>query len=82
MKILLMTLPLVCAAAAVLAQDVAQPGAARADTTLEQEQVQAQVAPGREPVKDTQRQGADMRHCLELKNSQDIIRCAEPGRKP
>jgi len=80
MKTLLMTLPLVCAAAAVLAQDVAQPGAARAETTLEQ--VQAQVASGREPVKDTQRQGADMRHCLELKNSQDTLRCAEPGRKP
>ena len=29
-----------------------------------------------------QRQGADMRHCLDRKDAKAIIRCAEPGRKP
>lgn len=28
------------------------------------------------------RQGTDMRRCLNLKTSEAIIRCAEPGRKP
>jgi hypothetical protein len=78
MKILLMMLPLVCVAAGALAQDVEQQGAARAETTQEQDKVQAQAAPGKE----TQRQGADMRYCLALKSNREIIRCAEPGRKP
>ena len=78
MNILLMMLPLVCVAAGALAQNLEQQGEARAETTQKQDKAQTQVAPGKE----TQRQGADMRYCLALKSNREIIRCAEPGRKP
>lgn len=77
MKILLM-MPLMFWAAGAGAQDVGQQGAARLEPPQKQDMPGVTVAPGKE----TQRQGADMRHCLDLKNHRDIIRCAEPGRKP
>ncbi len=82
MKVVLMTLPFVCAAAGALAQEVEPQGAARAETTQALEKIQAPAVPGKETGQDTRRQGADMRHCLELKDSRGIIRCAEPGRRP
>ena len=72
-------LPLLCVAGIATAQENGQPGAARtAEPVAAQEQVQVQA----EMRKEVRRQGADMRHCLKLKDSRAIIRCAEPGRKP
>jgi hypothetical protein len=75
-----MILPLLCVAGIAMAQDMekdnrvepAEPVAARV-------QVQAQEKTTATRVK---RQGGDMRHCLDKKRTQAIIRCAEPGRKP
>lgn len=77
MKILLM-MPLMFWAAGVGAQDVVQQGAAGLETSQKQDMPGVTVAPGKEMY----RQGADMRHCLDLKNRRGIIRCTEPGRKP
>lgn len=82
MKMLLMVLPLMCAAGAALAQGSAPDGAPGVETMQEQEQPQApaQAQLATRPV--MQRQGADMRRCLQLKSNRAIIRCAERGRKP
>jgi len=77
----LMTLSLLCAAGVAMAQENRQPEAHSASEPVaaqEQLQVQERV----EARKAVRRQGADMRRCLELKDSRAIIRCAEPGRKP
>lgn len=75
MKIALMLLPLSLLAGGAFADDVmrAVPTEARP----------APAAASAEPAaKPKRRQGADMRHCLELKDNKAIIRCAESGRRP
>lgn len=57
-------------AGAALAQDAPLPAPPPAT---------AGEAPAAKPQR---RLGADMRHCLELKDNKAIIRCAEGGRKP
>lgn len=82
MKIWLITLPLLCVAGAAMAQETGPAGAdaAQAQEQLQDKaQVQAQVRDQKAKAKP--RQGADMRHCLDKKDSKAIIRCAEPGRK-
>lgn len=55
-----------------------------ADDTAPPPPVPAEQASAKAPAgaKPQRRQGADMRHCLGLKDNKAIIRCAEPGRKP
>ncbi len=69
------------AAGGAMAQEGAQPAATgAAGPAAVQEQVRVEErAKMRKAVR---RQGADMRHCLDLKRNAAIIRCAEPGRKP
>lgn len=77
----LMAVPLLCGASVAMAQEAAQPEAARAtEPAAVQEQVVVQERVTTR--KEVRRQGADMRHCLDRKDSKAIIRCAEPGRKP
>lgn len=75
MKSWLMTLPLLCMAGVAMARE-AGPAETAPAQTQEQAQVQEQAKP-----KAKQRQGPDMRHCLDKKDNKSIIRCAEPGRK-
>ena len=86
MKILLMLLPLLCAAGVAMGQGVEPEVAVAPDEaqTPDKNQVQRRV-----DVRDSHdrhmgnlRQGRDMRRCLNLKTNEAIIRCAEPGRKP
>lgn len=62
-----------------IAQDVMPPDAppepAAAPASLDKQQQAAQRTAVR-------RQGADMRHCLDIKDRRAIIRCAERGRRP
>ena len=69
--------PLLFAAGMAMAQGVEKDN--QAEPAAVQEQVQAQEKKTATKVK---RQGSDMRHCLNKKRTQAIIRCAEPGRKP
>lgn len=79
MKTALMMLPLLCAGGAMAQEGTQQPTpAAEPVAAQEQARVQEQAT----VRKEVRRQGADMRHCLDLKDSRAIIRCAEPGRKP
>ncbi|MES2370259.1 MAG: hypothetical protein V4554_12355 [Pseudomonadota bacterium] len=80
-KIGLMTLPLLCAANLVLAQEPA-PAAAAAPADIAEAPTTAQTPAQMAPSKPMRRQGRDMRRCLKLKTNEAIIRCAEPGRKP
>lgn len=73
MKTRFVALSLVLVLPPAWAQDAAPPLPAPAPAE------QAAAAASAEPKR---RQGADMRHCLELKDNAAIIRCAEPGRKP
>lgn len=72
MKTGFVVLSLVLALPSARAQDAAPPPAPASS-----DQAAAAV-----PAEPKRRQGADMRHCLELKDNKAIIRCAEPGRKP
>lgn len=75
MKIGFTLLPLSLLAGMALADEVMSPAPDKATAA------EAAAAPtGAAPSK--RRQGADMRHCLDLKDNKAIIRCAEPGRKP
>lgn len=77
MKIWFIMLPLLAVADAGIAQDAereAAPSAMEATRPAARDKAAAPM-----PKK---RQGADMRHCLDLKDRLAIIRCAEPGRKP
>lgn len=74
MKPQFIVLPLWMLAGAALAQEAAPPAEPPAAPVAE-----ASAAPA---VQTKRRQGADMRHCLNLKDDKAIIRCAEPGRKP
>ena len=74
----LIVVPLLCAAGAAMAQE--GQSAPAGEPTAAQEQVRSQEQAGTR--KKVERQGADMRHCLDRKDSKAIIRCAEPGRKP
>ena len=77
MKIGFILLPLAMLAGAALADEVMPPAPAEAPA------VQATASPSpAESAKPKRRHGADMRHCLDLKDDKAIIRCAEPGRKP
>ena len=91
----LIALPALCVAGAALAQDAARDEAQLQEQVQLQEQTQveeqvqtreqtrdkAQVQP--QPAsKVKRRQGADMRHCLDKTDPKEVIRCAEPGRKP
>jgi hypothetical protein len=79
----LVLLPLVCAASVAIAQDAgpdAAPPSAASVAVPDKAPTPAPdqaASPAARP-----RQGADMRHCLGLKTTKAIIRCAEPGRKP
>lgn len=75
MKIGFILLPLAMLAGAALADEVMPPAPAEAPAA------QAAKAPATS-AKPKRRHGADMRHCLDLKDDKAIIRCAEPGRKP
>ena len=85
-NILLMLLPLVVAANVAMGQGV-EPGAAPASDEAQapdksQVQPRAEVRDSHDRHMAKQRQGRDMRRCLNLKTNEAIIRCAEPGRKP
>lgn len=71
MKYRFIVWPLGMLAGAALAQDVPPPPASPPAAA-------AVEAPAAKPQR---RLGADMRHCLELKDDKSIIRCAERGRK-
>ncbi|MBW8372295.1 MAG: hypothetical protein K0M66_15185 [Thiobacillus sp.] len=77
MKIWFIALPLLAVAGAGRAQDV-EPAVEPAATAAPQPSARDKAAAPRPK----QRQGADMRHCLDRKDARAIIRCAEPGRKP
>ncbi|MHB1188007.1 hypothetical protein [Thiobacillus sp.] len=77
MKIWFIALPLLAVASAGMAQDV-EPATDPAATVAPQPAARGMAAAPRPK----QRQGADMRHCLDRKDAKAIIRCAEPGRKP
>ena len=86
MKILLMMLPLLVAANVAMGQGVEPEAAVAPDAAPAPDKNQVQC---RGDVRDSHdrymvrlRQGRDMRHCLNLKTNEAIIRCAEPGRKP
>jgi hypothetical protein len=74
MKPQFIVLPLWMLAGAALAQEAAPPPEPPAAPVAE-----ASAAPAVQPKR---RQGAYMRHCLNLKESKAIIRCAVHGRKP
>lgn len=77
MKPRFIVLPLWMLAGAALAQDAAMPSEPSAAPAAE-----APAAPAAAPAAKAQRRhGADMRHCLGLKDNKAIIRCAEPGRR-
>lgn len=78
MKPRFIVLPLWMLAGAALAQEAATPPESPAATAVVAPAATA-AAPAAKPQR---RQGADMRHCLDLKDAKAIIRCAEPGRKP
>jgi hypothetical protein len=78
MKPRFIVLPLWMLAGAAFAQDAAMPPEPPAAAVAETPAA-AVAAPVAKPQR---RQGADMRHCLDLKDDKAIIRCAEPGRKP
>jgi hypothetical protein len=83
MKTWLITLPLLGMTGVAMAQGAGpaetEPAQAREQV---QENVQEQTRDRKATPKAKQRQGADMRHCLDLKDDKAISRCAEPGRKP
>jgi len=86
MKILLMMLPLLVAANVAMGQGV-EPGVAPATDAAQlpdkgEVQPRAEVRDSHDRYMGKQRQGRDMRRCLDLKTNEAIIRCAEPGRKP
>lgn len=86
-NILLMLLPPLLAAANVAMGQGIEPGAAPAADEAQvpdksQVQPRAEVRDSHDRYMAKQRQGRDMRHCLNLKTNEAIIRCAEPGRKP
>ena len=68
---------------AVQAQDKAQVDKAQADKAHAQAQnkAQAQNRAAKPKPKAKQRQGGDVRHCLNLKTRTEIIRCSEAPRK-
>lgn len=86
MNILLMMLPLLVVANGAMGQGVEPEAASTLDgaQVLDKNQVQprAEVRDSHDRYMGIQRQGRDMRRCLNLKTNQAIIRCAEPGRKP
>lgn len=82
MTIVWSVLPLLFVAGSTMAQEAApaaEPAAAVAPAVAAEPVQARERTTSRASV---QRQGADMRHCLKLKDSRAIIRCAEPGRKP
>lgn len=85
MKTWLFTLPFLCLAGGALAQatapDAASAPADMAATPAKAEATGAAPAKAAKP-KMRQRQGGDIRSCLDKKDDKTIIRCAEKGRKP
>ena len=78
MTIRLMALLLLCVVGVATAEGGEKEAmGAQGEAVAVQEQVREQATVGK-----VKRQGADMRHCLDKKTTQAIIRCAEPGRKP
>jgi hypothetical protein len=86
MKILLMMLPLLVAANVAMGQGVEPEAASTPDgvqvPAMNQVQPRTEVRDNHDRYMGKQRQGSDMRRCLNLKTNEAIIRCAEPGRKP
>lgn len=85
MKTWLITLPFLCLAGGAMAQDAA-PDAASAPADAAASPARAEAADA-VPVKAAkpkmrQRQGGDIRRCLDKKDNEAIIRCTEQGRKP
>jgi hypothetical protein len=77
MKIWLMVLPFVCAASVSMADGIE--GDATDQTAATAEQVTATQSASRQ--RGRRLPHGDMRHCLDLKSSQAIIRCSETRRK-
>ena len=86
MKILLMMLPLLVAANVAMGQGVEPEAASTPDgvqvPAMNQVQPRTEVRDSHDRYMGKQRQGSDMRRCLNLKTNEAIIRCAEPGSKP
>lgn len=85
MKIMLILLPLLVAANVAMGQGVEPvPPAIDEAQVPDRSQVQprAEVRDSHDRYMRKQRQGRDMRRCLNLQTNEAIIRCAEPGRKP
>lgn len=85
-KTWLMALPVLCMAGLAMAQGAAQDeGQVQSEAQVREEvqvREEAQVQEQKPTSSTRKRQGADMRHCLDKKDPKDVIRCAEPGRKP
>ena len=78
MNIRLMALPLLCVVGVATAAGVEKEATGgEGEPVAVQEQVREKATAGK-----VKRQGANMRHCLDRKDSKAIIRCAEAGRKP
>lgn len=77
MKVWLMMLPLVCAASVSMADGIERDTADQAAATAEK----APASPSASRQRGRSLPHGDMRHCLDLKSSKDIIRCSESRRK-
>lgn len=86
MKSLLMILPLLVVANVAMGQGAEPEAMTTPDEAQAPDRSQAQrrgdVRDSHDRYMGKQRQGRDMRHCLNLKTNEAIIRCAEPGHKP
>lgn len=82
MKTWLITLSLLCAAGIATAEDKMPAPAAQSEATMAKE-----AAAPAEPAKPMRQHRTkrlprgDLRHCLDLKDNEAIIRCSETGRK-
>ena len=84
MKTWLITLPILCAATLAMADEIppepteAQPQAAMTQETAKPAKPMRHT---RHTHRVTRLPRGDLRHCLDLTDNEDIIRCAETGRK-